>query len=391
MIYECLEKIKDKKGKIVEYIFYNEYGKELKKSTEEVVGDLQNNNNEYVNLQLNKAGKIIDKPINKDGKFNAEIQDLIKMATESSCSLRSSINIRGSKISDWQRICLSDIPNSIRNLKEKGYSMNLINELFNLAAKDKKLALLVLVCDNSIADYMGDWVSSRKFLTANYDEAKAFFEKEIREYSNIYDEDGIKIIPEVLLSGEIKLVGNSLAEEFFDRYIAEKIKEEKLHDKKMKIIQDMKAGLRRRVIEDPEYIMLLEKDSNKLKVVAEVLYKKGQDDKHKPVNEVVYGYIVENISDEEVIILYSYKNPCLVDCVLKPHEKTFFEFVEFIKFACVPEISFVFNNGMVKIVIELSGVIDDIALDYDKNKLFGCMRFIEKEEMKNTVKKIYLE
>ena len=49
MIYECIEKIKDKKGKIVKYIFIDEQLEEVGMSVEEVLEAMKLSNNEFVN------------------------------------------------------------------------------------------------------------------------------------------------------------------------------------------------------------------------------------------------------------------------------------------------------------------------------------------------------
>lgn len=109
---------------------------------------------------------------------------------------------------------------------------------------------------------------------------------------------------------------------------------EEEYNEALEIVREMKGCVVHKINEDPSFIENLRKNSDKLKVIAEIRYE----------NDEIYGYEIKNISKELICLKYSESE----FEVLCPEEMKTIELSKFIRMACQPEISFTFSNGVVR-------------------------------------------
>lgn len=71
---KCESKNRDSKGAIVDYTLVDETGKRFQATGQQIKEEMNKENYEFINLQLDKAGRLVDKAENKKNKSNKTLE-----------------------------------------------------------------------------------------------------------------------------------------------------------------------------------------------------------------------------------------------------------------------------------------------------------------------------
>lgn len=161
--------------------------------------------------------------------------------------------------------------------------------------------------------------------------------------------------------------------------------EDDFFEEKLQFIRDAKEKVKKNIEEDATYVSRLQQYSDNLQVIAKVLYTREERKEYQLVPDVVWGYAVENISNEVVPLLLALDT---FKGFLMPGQFIVLTHEEFIKFACIPEVSFRFNNG--KVIFRV-GMKEQIKLGQEIGKYrttIGSCGFVEDEG--RNIRNIYI-
>lgn len=217
MRVRCINKVRNEKGVIVKYVLEKENGDRIEATGDEIKSDIELEELEVVNLQIDKAGRLVDKAEEDimKGVLNAEMKDAVKEVKAYINKLNTKCLYEGNLMEDYgssyfdeddecrltpvikkffdrlvnkirdaamkdevtvRRYGYADekitvyLPNSIdRIIKLYEISSCVVLSLVYLASKSKNLAFIRCGTDRA-----GAGLAERMILTSSYDKAKEF-------------------------------------------------------------------------------------------------------------------------------------------------------------------------------------------------------------------------